>query len=423
MWLARPEGRLPWALFAALALAAPACDAAPAPTGAATQPAATGEAPSDPSRGAESETDVAGGGTGGDDAAGAEAPPPAGMIAIPAGIYLMGSPEGASLEERPMHEVIVPALYADLTEVTHGAYRTCADAGACAPPKQDNPFCNARATDRDDHPVNCIRWDDAAAYCAFVGKRLPTEREWEYLARGGAERRSFSWGEEPASPTLACYMHTGTCKVASFPAGAFGLFDVSGNVWEWTASWYGPYPEEHATGQFRVYRGGSWSRRFPKWLRNELRNRYRPEETSAALGVRCVQTKLPLECPPQTAADGERCVRTEGDVLCEQGRRFDGETCVLDVAQALAGSPSKGTTSASASAGGAAPSATQDPDAPITRSRTPEHDADCQRNWPATPAAYRWDGGTFHSRNPVIAAAGCQKRDMGRTWTSACCRG
>lgn len=353
----------------------------------------------------------------------APAPPPEGMVLVPAGIYLMGTPEGGSAEERPMHEVIVAALFADETEVTHGAYGQCVAAGACAPPLANNPYCNAHFEDHDDHPANCIRWDDARDYCAFAGKRLPTEREWEYLARGGAERRTFSWGEEPANPEIACYMHQGTCKVASFPPGAFGLYDVSGNVWEWTSSWYGPYPEELERGLYKVYRGGSWSRRFPKWLRNELRNRYRTTESSAALGVRCVQTKRPLECPPDTEARGERCVRVRGEVQCEPGLRFDGKTCVLDVAAALA----KGTSPAG---GGAATAGTGDAsgeaaagDAPTyTRTRTPQHDPDCRNNWPDTPAAYRWDGGTFHSRNPIIASAGCVKRDMGRDWTSACCR-
>jgi formylglycine-generating enzyme required for sulfatase activity len=351
-------------------------------------------------------------------------PPPDGMVLVPPGIYLMGTPEGGSAEERPMHEVIVAALFADETEVTHGAYGRCVAAGACAAPLANNPYCNAHFDDHDDHPANCIRWDDARDYCAFAGKRLPTEREWEYLARGGAERRTFSWGEEPANPDIACYMHQGTCKVASFPPGAFGLYDVSGNVWEWTSSWYGPYPDELERGLYKVYRGGSWSRRFPKWLRNELRNRYRTSESSAALGVRCVQTKLPLECPADTEVRGDRCVRVRGEVSCEPGRRFDGKTCALDVAGALAGAAG----SAPETVGATEPSTGGDEATPsgepptFTRTRTPQHDPDCRKNWPETPASYRWDGGTFHSRNPIIASAGCVKRDMGRDWTSACCR-
>jgi len=347
---------------------------------------------------------------------------PPGMTLVPAGIYLMGSPEGGSFEERPMHEVIMPATYFDRTEVTVAAYRKCVEAGDCQAPRANNPFCNAHFDDHDDHPVNCIPWDDADAYCKFAGKRLPAEREWEYAARGGPERRTFSWGHEPASSKIACYSHSGTCKVGSYDAGAFGLHDMSGNVWEWTASWYGPYPAELSTGQFKVYRGGSWSRRFPKWLRNELRNRYRVERSSAALGMRCVKTKEPIECPADTEPKAGRCVRTQGTPLCEPGYAFDGKDCALDVLGAAAASAGAPRDEASAKPPSKAQSGAEaNPPTQYARSRTPQHDGDCKRNWPGTPAAYRWEGGTFHSRNPVIAAAGCVKRDMGRTWTSACC--
>jgi len=73
----------------------------------------------------------------------------------------------------------------------------------------------------------------AEAYCGFVGKRLPSEREWEYIARGGSEQRLYSWGDNDPTDKISCYMHVGgSCEVGSYPAGAFGLFDVSGNVWE-----------------------------------------------------------------------------------------------------------------------------------------------------------------------------------------------
>lgn len=356
------------------------------------------------------------------DPADADAAAPAGMVLVPAGIYLMGSPEGGSFEERPMHEVIVPAIYFDRTEVTVGAYRKCVEAGQCEAPRTNNPFCNAHFDDHDDHPVNCIAWGDADAYCKFVGKRLPAEREWEYAARGGAERRTFSWGHEPANSSIACYSHSGTCKVASFDAGAFGLHDMSGNVWEWTSSWYGPYPTEMEKGLFKVYRGGSWSRRFPKWLRNELRNRYRVQRSSAALGMRCVKTKEPLECPDEAEPREGRCVRVRGTTLCEPGYAFDGKACTLDLhGKAPAAAPAAGSTGDVDATPEAESSEGADVAPQYVRSRTPAHDGDCKRNWPGTPAAYRWDGGTFHSRNPVIARAGCVKRDMGRTWTSACC--
>ncbi len=338
-----------------------------------------------------------------------------------------------------MHEVVVAAFFFDAKEVTMKAYADCVGKGACKPAAQDNPFCNAKLADRDDHPANCIDWNDADAYCKSVGKRLPTEGEWEYAARGGAERRTFSWGAEDADETRACYKHPGgSCPVGSFPPGAFGLYDVNGNVWEWTSSWFGSYPGELATGQFKVYRGGSWSRRFPKWLRNELRNRYKVNEHSASLGVRCAQTVNPLTCPAQTVKDGERCVRSEGLPQCETGLAWNAKECVVSAETTLAsgnavpqgGAPSgPGAAEPASSASAAAAAPSDEPhayddtgDVTYLRTRTPGNDADCQRNWPNTPIAYRWDGGTFHSRNKPIASAGCQKRDMGRTWTSACCK-
>jgi hypothetical protein len=351
------------------------------------------------------------------------------MVRVPAGIYLMGLRFGSSFEERPMHEVVVASFDLDETEVTMNAYAACVAAGACAPPKATNPFCNAHFEDRGEHPVNCVDFRDAEAFCAWAGKRLPTEREWEYAARGGAERRTFSWGEEPADEARACYKHPGgSCVVGSYPAGAFGLKDMNGNVWEWTSSWYGPYPDELATGQFKVYRGGSWSRRFPKWLRNELRNRYKVDEHSASLGIRCAKTVSPLTCPAEASPKDGVCVRTRGTPTCEEGTAWSGTACSAFAPGAVAAGPRPSTVPAASSAGDTQPAASASPatdagGAPaFVRSRTPQHDGDCQRNWPATPAAYRWEGGTFHSRNGPIAAAGCQKRDMGRTWTSACCR-
>src|SRR5262249_9301812 len=159
----------------------------------------------------------------------------------PAGMFLMGSPvERGSPEERPMHEVVVAEFDLDRTEVTTRAYSECVRAGACTRPRQQSSLCNAvedagdgraaatrpaavAAEARGAHPINCIDYRQAEAYCAFAGKRLPTEREWEYAARGGAEERRYSWGEDDPTQERACYDHHGTCPVASFAPGAFGL--------------------------------------------------------------------------------------------------------------------------------------------------------------------------------------------------------
>jgi sulfatase modifying factor 1 len=350
---------------------------------------------------------------------------PADMITLPAGIFLMGSPiSRGSPEERPMHEVVVAAFDLDRTEVRTRDYLACLSAGACTRPHEDNGFCNTSksAAGREDHPINCIDAHQAEAYCASAGKRLPTEREWEYAARGGAEERRFSWGEEDPTGERACYFHIGSCPVASFAPGAFGLFDMSGNVWEWTSSWFGTYPDAPKTGTARVYRGGSWSRRFPKWLSTAMRNRYDPGSWSASLGVRCARSRLPLACPADTEARDGACVRVHGTPRCEPTLSWNGDACTPGGAPTLKGSGSaEGTvaTPGTAAPGTAAPAPGDEE--PISKARTPQHDPDCLAHYAGKPAAYRYSGATFHKRNRPLEAAGCTRRDMGLTWTSVCC--
>jgi sulfatase modifying factor 1 len=337
----------------------------------------------------------------------AATPAPEGMIEIPTGIYLMGATAAYGLpEERPQHEVAVARFHLDATEVTTGAYKKCVADGKCKPTHKAT-FCNEPHTDRDDHPINCVDWTMADAYCAAVGKRLPTEREWEYAARGGSEQRTFSWGEDPPTTKNACYQHGESCPVKGFAAGAFGLYDMSGNVWEWTSSWFSPYPHEAQTGTHKVYRGGSWSRRFPKWLRNAIRNRYTVDEHSSSVGFRCARSIEPLTCPRDHEPKDGRCARTSGQPWCEPGHPWNGKECGgYDSANKK---PEKSPDEIAAE--------------PVVKSRTPQHDDDCQKHYKGKPAAYRFSGNTFHARNPMISAGGCTRRDMGQTWTSACCPG
>ncbi len=331
---------------------------------------------------------------------------PEGMVLVPAGHFKMG---GQSEENTPVHEVFVASFFMDKTEVTVDAYTPCVKSGTCKPMGSDNPFCNSKFTDRGKHPANCVDWKDADAFCKSVGKRLPTEREWEYAARGGSEQHLYSWGDAEPSTSNCCYMHMGgTCEVGAYAKGAFGLLDMTGNVWEWTSSWFAPYPDEAAEGRFKVYRGGSWSRRFPKWMHNDLRNRYQLHEHSASLGIRCAKTLLPLTCPEGSEARGEACVKTG--------------TAAPVASSSAAPHPFGGGTAAPAASSTAIASAAPRPeDETPVRGRAARFDEDCQKHYPGLPVAYNWSGGTFQAREPLIRGAGCKKRDVGKGWSSACC--
>lgn len=132
----------------------------------------------------------------------------------------------------------LPTFLIDRTEVTVGQYSACVEAGACSAPNTRND-CNFGASGRRDHPVNCVDWEQARAYCAWAGKRLPTEAEWEKAARG-VDGRRYPWGDEGPTPTRANLSgaHDGfsaTSPVGRFLAGAspFGALDMLGNVSEW----------------------------------------------------------------------------------------------------------------------------------------------------------------------------------------------
>jgi formylglycine-generating enzyme required for sulfatase activity len=170
---------------------------------------------------------------------------PEGMVAVPAGEFWMGCNEDldpdCSADEFPYHAVTLDAYAIDAVEVAVKDYLDCVNAGACSPPSDVGTECNHTVSNKTDHPVNCVSWDQAAAYCASVGKRLPTEAEWEKAARG-TDGRVYPWGNTAPDCNHAVMSNcgSGTAPVGSKPAGAspYLALDMAGNVHEWVSDWY-----------------------------------------------------------------------------------------------------------------------------------------------------------------------------------------
>jgi len=138
------------------------------------------------------------------------------------------------------------------------------------------------AAGKDEHPLVNVTWQEASDYCRARGGRLPTEAEWEYAARGGLLRKLFPWGDEPADPMRANYIVSGlktTTPVGSYPPNGYGLYDMSGNVWEWTADQW------DASSRY-VIRGGSFGG-APVNLRAGYRDSHRADDRREFVGFRC----------------------------------------------------------------------------------------------------------------------------------------
>ncbi len=217
----------------------------------------------------------------------------AGMVSFTGGTFAMGSNSGAD-DEKPVHSVRVGAFSMDITEVTVEAYAACVKDGKCTEP-DSGTYCNWKKPARDRHPINCVDWEQATAYCGSVGKRLPTEEEWEYAARGTAGRE-YPWGSAAPSNQL-CWDRLGdgkpnsTCTVGSYSAGSTpeGLMDMAGNVWEWTSSPYCPYGSNGCAETARVLRGGCWYYSSPSYVRGANRYFYAPSFRFYLVGFRCAR--------------------------------------------------------------------------------------------------------------------------------------
>lgn len=246
---------------------------------------------------------------------------PTEMVLIPEGPFIMGADVGGEEDEHPAHEVVLSAYEIDRTEVTRRQYMRCVKAGQCRQPKDFGE--RFRALDR---PVVGVSWFDATNYCKFIGKRLPTEAEWEKAARG-PKGQTYPWGEEAPTKARGCFAwnEPRPCKPGSYPKGdsPYGVADMAGSVWEWLADVYDAsyYPrsarknppggtceeslaffaELRAEGRQgftgsnpipqeceRVLRGGAWN--YPmKGLRSSNRVHHPPNWRIKVAGLRCAR--------------------------------------------------------------------------------------------------------------------------------------
>ena len=223
------------------------------------------------------------------------------MVLVPAGPFLMGSLDGDA-DEAPPRLVTLPAYSIDRFEVTHAQYAKFVQATGHKPPL-DWPG-GVMPPKLAQHPVVNVTWADAAAYAKWAGKRLPTEAEWEKAARGN-EGRIYPWGNSAAGRKAAsgedakdkAHPEGRTFPVGNFPddTSPFGVMDMAGNVWEWTADWYDAYPgnetlELEFGKKFKVIRGGGAIDYYGALASRRCADRARsaPYGTYDALGFRCV---------------------------------------------------------------------------------------------------------------------------------------
>ena len=256
------------------------------------------------------------------------------QVLVPAGSFLMGADDvDSDTDEAPIHEVRLDAFWIDQFEVTNeqfagfvaatgyvttdeldgvgdtvltGGFERVSGANWQHPQGPGSDLAG-----RADEPVTLVSWDDARAYCAWAGGRLPTEAEWEYAARG-PDAHTFPWGDGFDATRLNycdrnCFLEWAdgqgddgfvlTAPVSSFPDGAswMGAVDMAGNVWEWTADWYDPEyydiapssdPRGPGSGVQRVVRGGGWDDTFD-FARSANRHVYAPDRPQNYLGFRC----------------------------------------------------------------------------------------------------------------------------------------
>ena len=264
-------------------------------------------------------------------------PAPEGMVLVRGGTFRMGDEDGHVPGESPAHDVTLKSFWMDRHEVTVEEFARFVEATNYKTDAERFGWSGVFDTETGDwarsdgadwrhpegpaskarplEPVTHVSWDDAAAYARWAGKRLPTEAEWEFAARGGLVGKTYSWGDElrPGGKPVANWWQgsfpeqdtgedgfRGRAPVESFPPNGYGLYDMGGNVWEWCADWFdeGYYarspkadPKGPEAGDERVIRGGSWmcSENFCTNYRAAARSHSPPDSGLNNLGFRCVR--------------------------------------------------------------------------------------------------------------------------------------
>jgi iron(II)-dependent oxidoreductase len=219
------------------------------------------------------------------------------LVLIPGGEFSMGS--AVEQDHGPIHRVSIGPFYIDKYQVTNARYMEFCDATGHRVPEfwtRDRFRCGPGYP---SHPVVGVSWQDATDFAAWCGKRLPTEAEWEYAARGGLEGLDYPNGEtlKPADGNYTSSNKGGPVAVGSYPANRFGLFDMQGNVVEWVRDYYAPDyytsspskdPQGPASGKIRVIRGGGWHS-GPYCNRVYFRNALPANWVDFNVGFRCAR--------------------------------------------------------------------------------------------------------------------------------------
>ncbi len=232
-------------------------------------------------------------------------PPAVAEVLIPAGTFIMGS--GAEGDCAPEHEVQLDTYYLDKFEVTNARYQAFCEATGHRLPEFWGMEVYHCGPEFPDHPVVGVSWGDAQEYAEWRGKRLPSEAEWEFAARGGLVGARFPWGDglTPEHANYAGSAHHGTVPVGSYPANGYGLHDMIGNVSEWVADRYAAdyyarsplvNPPGPAEGKFRVFRGGGWHT-GPGCARVSFRNALPGNWVDFSVGFRCARDAGPNPPP------------------------------------------------------------------------------------------------------------------------------